>query len=500
MDNLILGSITMAFCFITYGFSIRLAKRQNWTWALWLVIIGGLAIRIFASTDLFLHVWDERYHALVAKNLMNDPLNPRLYDDPVLPYDYKIWTENHIWLHKQPFSLWMIAGSLKIFGISEFAVRIPSIIFSTLGIFLMYRLGSMLYSHRIGYISAFLFSMNGLILDLASGRGATDHVDTCFLFMVLLSVVFCVHYAQTRNWVYNLLAGLALGTAILTKWLPALIVLPIWLSLILHYGKFSWKEFITQGLIITGSAVLIFLPWQLYIHETFPLEAAWESSLNMRHLTEIIEERSGGPLYHFNFIRVNYGELIYLPIIWWGYLTFTNKKINFLRLAILLWFLIPFIFFSIAATKMQGYLLFTAPALFLMISDFVVYLSDIRTTKVRTWLKTILVFLFFALPTRYMIERVKPLEKRERNPEWVQELKELGNRDMEKGVLFNYYRPLEAMFYTDLIVYSYIPSPQKIEELLDEGYTVLINNNVMVYDELLENDRIEFIEIDSGNP
>ena len=445
--------------------------------ALWLVILGGLALRVFASTDMFLHVWDERYHALVAKNLMDNPLKPMLYANPILPYDYKIWTENHIWLHKQPFSLWMIAGSLKIFGVSEFAVRIPSLLFSTVGIYLMYWLGSNLMNNRVAYISAFFFSMNGLILDLASGRGATDHVDICFLFLVLLSVVFCVHYAQKRNWVYNLLAGLTLGAAVLTKWLPALIVLPIWLGLLLHYGKFNLKEFIVQGLILTGSAVLIFLPWQLYIHEVFPLEAPWESSLNMRHLTEVIEDRGGGPLYHLNFIRVNYGELIYLPIIWWGYQTFRNKKINFLRLAVLVWFLIPFIFFTIAATKMQGYLLFTAPALFLMIADLAVYLTDVRTTKARTWLKTIVVFLFFALPTRYMIERVKPLEKRERNPDWAQELKELDRDlksvDFEEGVLYNYDRPIEAMFYTDLIVYDRDLTQEELDFLKMAGYEVL---------------------------
>ncbi len=38
-----------------------------------------------------LHDWDERYHALVAKNMIEQPFKPMLYKNPVLPYDYKDW-------------------------------------------------------------------------------------------------------------------------------------------------------------------------------------------------------------------------------------------------------------------------------------------------------------------------------------------------------------------------------------------------------------------------
>ncbi|HMG14269.1 MAG TPA: hypothetical protein VK590_02410 [Saprospiraceae bacterium] len=128
MSNLIFGTITISFCSIVNFYSWRFAAKDNYKLALLLLIIAGLALRIYTATDLFLHDWDERYHALVAKNLIQHPLLPTLYDNPVLAYDYKSWSSNHIWLHKQPLPLWMMAFSMYLFGVNEIALRIPSII------------------------------------------------------------------------------------------------------------------------------------------------------------------------------------------------------------------------------------------------------------------------------------------------------------------------------------------------------------------------------------
>ncbi|MEO6901825.1 MAG: hypothetical protein ABI315_01565 [Bacteroidia bacterium] len=67
------------------------------------LIIGSFGLGYFiANLDPFLVLWDEQYHALVAKNMLINPFKPILYRDTVIPYDYTNWTANHIWLHKQP--------------------------------------------------------------------------------------------------------------------------------------------------------------------------------------------------------------------------------------------------------------------------------------------------------------------------------------------------------------------------------------------------------------
>lgn len=164
-------------------FIVQSASKSNFKIAIFLLVILGLFLRLYCSFDFYLHSWDEKFHALVAKNLIGHPFKPTLYDNPVLPYDYTNWTSNHIWLHKQPFSLWSMAFSMWLFGCNEIALRFPSILLSSLSIVLTYSIGKYFFSRKIAFIAAFLFSINGLLIELSSGRIPTDHIDSFFIFL-----------------------------------------------------------------------------------------------------------------------------------------------------------------------------------------------------------------------------------------------------------------------------------------------------------------------------
>lgn len=439
------------------------------------IILSGFIFFLFTSSDFFLHVWDERYHALVAKNLIKHPFYPTLYENPILAYDYKMWVGNHIWVHKQPLPLWLMAGSMKIFGINELALRLPSIIMSSISIYLTFKIGSYFFNKKVGLFSAFLFSVNGLVIEMTSGRVATDHVDIAFMFFILLSIFLITQFIERKTMLYTVLIGVSIGGAILTKWLIGLIVLPIWLLVLWDNKSFNARTIIGHFALLLLTIALVGLPWQLYIFKEFPIEAAYESNFNLRHFTEVIEERSGSVFYFIEKIRINYGELIYLPILWliWRIL---KKSRNLKQLALCVWFLVPLIIFSFAKTKMQGYLLFTAPALFIITAAFFFELVNFRLTHKPKWLYNLILALLIILPIRYGIERMKPFENYDRNPNWVTELKQLNGRNIQNGILFNYENPIEAMFYTDLIVYPILPSKEKIEQLINEGYQILIND------------------------
>src|SRR5205807_2741689 len=103
--------------------ALRLRSRPRLAAAL--LALSGTAIALAMSADDFLHEWDERYHALVGLHLIRHPLVPTLYERPIPgPQD---WGHAHIWIHKPPLPLWLIAASLKLFGHSEIAVRLPSV-------------------------------------------------------------------------------------------------------------------------------------------------------------------------------------------------------------------------------------------------------------------------------------------------------------------------------------------------------------------------------------
>lgn len=487
----------MLLCSFGYFQAWKYYKKNHFNIAVLILVLCGLSLYIYVSTDFFLHSWDERYHALVAKNLIKHPFIPTLYDNPIFNYDYKNWGNNHIWLHKQPMPLWLMAFSLKVFGTNEIALRLPSIIMSSLGIWLTFEIGKYLINKKVGILAAFLFSINGLIIELTGGRTATDHIDITFMFFILLAIFFIIKFVQSKNLIFTILVGVCLGAAILTKWLTGLIILPIWILLVLDSKCCNLKTIIANFVLLIITILAIALPWQLYIFNKFPLEAAYESDYNLRHFTEVLEGHSHTILYFLEEIIISYGELIFLPLIWFFWKIIENPK-DLKRIALIIWFLIPLLVFSIAKTKMQGYILFTAPALFIMTSWFFFKVIDYKKKNNPNWFYTIILILIVVLPIRFGIERVKPFEIRERSPQWVIDLKQLNNDKIENGILLNYKNPIEAMFYTNLTVYAFIPEEEIIIELLNQGYRVIINEGVIPA-EIVNIDGVEIIKLTANN-
>jgi 4-amino-4-deoxy-L-arabinose transferase len=377
-----------------------------------------------------------------------------------------------------------MAGSMAIFGVNEIALRLPSMLMTTLGIWLTFLLGSFFFNRKTGYLAALFYALNGLIIELTAGRLPTDHIDIAFLFFIELAVVFTLFFIQRQKTIYTLLAGLSLGCAILSKWLPALVVLPVWLLLVIDSGKFRVKYIIFQFFLFIFITCMVFLPWQIYIYRTYPIEAAWESSFNLKHITEALEGH-GEPFYYFLAkIMVNFGELVYIPLAWFTWNWF-KKPGDLKKWALGLWFFIPLIFFSAIKTKMQAYILFTAPVIFLITAAFWYRLVDFKKKFRYPIVISLVLILFIALPARYTIERTRAFQDRERNPGWAKELRALNLAETDpKTVLFNYPRPVEAMFYTQLTVYPGLPNKETIRDLQGKGYKIILNDNENLPDEL----------------
>ncbi|MGB1004860.1 MAG: ArnT family glycosyltransferase [Salibacteraceae bacterium] len=495
MENLIFDIFTVLVVVILNYMAFGSVLGKNRNLEILCIVISGLILMVYMSTDFYLHEWDERYHALVAKNIIENPLKPMLYSDPVLPFDIKQWASNHIWLHKQPVPLWSMGLSMAVFGVNEIALRLPSIVLFSLSVYVMFLLGKELFSYRVGKISALLFAINGIILEVGSGRIPTDHIDLFFLCFVLFSVYNAVVFFKRRKSRYNLLFGFCLGFAILSKWLPALIVVPIWIMLSQFFNTYTKKELFVELVKALAIVCMIVIPWQWYAITEFPQEYLWESTYNLLHITEVLSDQGGSWFYHFEKLRINYGELVYLPVLWFLYKTVKQKK-DFRYWAISIWFIVPYIFFSFVATKMQGYTMFAAPAVFLIIAIFIEALINKEALEKHQWITKTIVILLIALPIRFSIERMKPFTQRERTPRWVNSFKNFErNTKKEKNVVFNISRPIEFMFYTSHVAYRKTPTVQEVTSIVNKGYRVVINGKLENYPMLSKLNEIQFIEI-----
>ncbi|WP_317899109.1 ArnT family glycosyltransferase [Aurantibacillus circumpalustris] len=440
---------------------------------LFLILGISLVLRIYLASDSFLHEWDERYHALVAKNLLNHPLEPTLYENPVLPYNYQDWSANHIWLHKQPFPLWLIALCLKIFGVSEFSVRIPSIVLSTISVFITFLLGTKLFNKKTGVLAAWFHATNGLIIEMAAGRVATDHYDSFFLVLIEAGIYFAFIFYENSKIRLLIVSAICISAAVLTKSLPALIIYPVWILYIFNKEsvKLNIRYLLTHFLIV----LVLAGSWQLYIMSKFPKEAFWEYYHQVMHMRETLDDQGGGCFYFFKKLFVSYNELFFLVLGFTIYNIIMRKERLPAYTSLLVWVLIPVLFFSFAETKMQGYILFVAPAMFILTADL---FYKIDKGYGRPWKKNMSKFIqicLIALPLRYTTERIKLFEPYERHKEWVRELK--NERILLSGsdvVLFSYPHPIEAMFYTSITAYSDLPEANVLKELKQRGYKVLI--------------------------
>lgn len=389
------------------------------------------------------------------------------------------WTNSHVWLHKQPLPLWSISSSIWLFGTHELAIRLPSLLLSTLCIWIMFLMGRELYCSRVGYLAAFLFATNGLIIELVGGRTPTDHVDIFFLCFILLGAFFALKHAKTNDSVWIVLCGASMGFAVLSKWLPALIIIPVWLSYQIHLKRRLSLSLLSDLLVLIASCAIICVPWQIFIYSNFPVEAQIESDYNWKHIWIVLDNQGGSVFYHLDKIRMVYGELVYLPMFWFLYRTLKKMR-DMKRWSIVLWFWIPIIFFSMVATKMRAYTLFTAPAIFLMISLLFVTLSKYKNQFRFSFIAKLVLILLLILPLRFVIERIKPLGVSKPRVEQTAQIKSRTQAlKGKKTVIFGVEIPIEIMFYTDAHAFQRNPkNKDNVMGLTKQGYTVYINSHV----------------------
>jgi len=458
-----------------------------------ILILGSFLLGLFfASLDPFLNYWDEQIHALVAKNMIENPLKPTLYLNPILEYNYETWDRNHIWLHKQPLFLWQIALSIKIFGTNVFAVRLPSIIMHSIIVFFIYRIGSITVSKKTGFYAGFLFCFSYYLLDLIVGGKICDHNDIAFIFYVSASFWAWFEYTKNNSLKYVIFIGIFAGCAVLNKWLSGLIVFGGW-GIVLLTNKENILKLKNYFHIIVSLtiAIIVFLPWQLYILRKFPIESRYEYAYNSRHFFETLEGHKGSWNYHFKALEFLYFEnniTPYIIIILLLFLFFKLDKKSH-KIMIFLSIIISYTIFTIAKTKLESFGLIVSVFIFIafanVISEFELFFNKKTNKNISFYLTLLLLisFCYFTLNTN-KIEVEHSLKYPEKSwyrkfrfteMQFIKALPEIvENKDV---ILFNVQELSfpSIMFFTNFEnVYDFIPSEEELKKLRKQNISFVI--------------------------
>lgn len=457
--------------------SIFHVLKKNILSLLFLMVSAITCFSFAAMLDPFLNTWDERFHALVAKNMMNDMLKPMLYANPILDVGWTNWNNDSIWLHKQPLFLWQIAICFKLFGVSEFTLRLPDIILGTLMVYTNYRCGKILGNRDVGFISGSFTIFSLYFVELISGRQMTDHNDFIFLCYVSFSLWAFIEYKNSgkSHWIF--IIGAFAACAVLNKWLVGLFVYLVWGINSLSLKKYSINKNL-DFLKSLGVTLFLVLPWQLFIFNKYPEVAEREFAYNSKHLSEVVEGHGGSIWYHIEQFMPIYGVIstfILLPGLYFLYKASHQKKV---LLSMFFGVAFVYVFFSLVATKMPSFTILVATVFILGLAKFTAVLLN-RLGKAKLFLFPIAIVLFciISLDVEALQFRHTLWKKHNtyssfliKNKTYFSELNLPKN-----AVLFNtnnYY--VDAMFYTGLTAYWFLPTADQCEYLKEKNKTIVI--------------------------
>ena len=157
---------------------------------------------------------------------------------------------NQEYLDKPHMHYWLAALSFKIFGIHDWAYRIPGILATLLGAYSCFGLGKLLYNRDIGKFSALIF-MTAQTIVLSNIDVRTDAVLTGF---TIFSIWQLIKYVEKGSLWGILLGAFGAGMAFSTKGQIALLVIGISVICHLIYTR-KWKSLLSWKLL---PAILVF--------------------------------------------------------------------------------------------------------------------------------------------------------------------------------------------------------------------------------------------------
>lgn len=454
-------------------------KEKNLLITLFLGAAGLFTLA--ALLDPFLNLWDERFHGLVAKNMRRHAWMPTLFDDDFMPMKYDDWDRKHIWLHKQPLFLWQIMLSFKAFGVSEFSLRFPSILMGLATLAAIYRSTRLLLNQQTAFYASLMFVSSYYILNLLAGRECTDQNDFTFMGYVSLSLWAFIEYTFKRKKYWVLLIGLFSAAAILTKWLPGLLVFIPWFMYLIK-RSFHREALVDFGIAL-GVTILLALPWQIYILIKFPKEALYELAYNARHFTEVLEGHSGHFFFHFlNFPKL-FGWVVALLFVPGCIQAIRHIRKDYLGLYLILTIAFVFLFYSLAATKMMSYPLLVILPVMMLAGSGIRFLENQLEVAMAKWYRWIFgIVLFVAVCIQLRPDTMaREHGKDDSNNTYVSDLK--YNKKIFRGlhfeeptILFNvkgrHY--VEAMFYSPYAAYGFIPDSQQYMTCKVRGFKMAL--------------------------
>jgi 4-amino-4-deoxy-L-arabinose transferase-like glycosyltransferase len=201
----------------------------------------------------------------------------------------------HPFWEKPPLFIWLQAFSMSIFGVNEFAARLPNALVGVATLLLLFYFGKRYFNERFGFWWVLVYA--GSILPFTYFKsGIIDPIFNLFIFLGVMQLV-AIANGETGSRCYAL-SGLFIGLAVLTKG-PVGLLVPMLVFAVWVVWRQRFAPFTVKGLLIIGLT-------------TFLVSTLWYGVETLRHgpwfLQQFIayqirllttgDSGHGGPIYY----------------------------------------------------------------------------------------------------------------------------------------------------------------------------------------------------------
>lgn len=452
-------------------------RKLTYTLVLIFIAIGFYPLFAFLGS-LPLRLWDESRLAASAYEMISS-------DNPLITTFYGM--ADH-WNVKPPLLIWIQALSIKLFGLSEASVRLPSALsIMILGIFIII-ISSKLNKTYLGfYTSLVIISTKGL-LEYHCGRNA-DYDAMLIMFMVVYSLYYFL-FLEKKKIKYLYLFFIFLILATFTKGIQAIIPIPF-LFIYTLFTKNTSRVLKNKNTYIGIGLFILIIGGYYFLREIYDngyLKAVIENELGGRYFNTIENHNRENNFYFFKLKNNLFSYFFILSLVSFLINLFNRDKVirrlNIYSFGIALFI---FIIISLGKTKLFWYSLPIIPFLSINIgclfySIHRLIINNIKNKNLSYSIIIIACLAVFYIPYKENINMVTmPKEK-----QWDRAYYSRDNiiRQVIKGHI-SYDKPFTFIYtdnYQDHVFYRYkmiengIPARTIWIKHIQKGDIILINN------------------------
>lgn len=275
------------------------------------------------------------------------------------------WLNGHPRYDKPILIYWLQAAAVAVFGVTEYAFRLPSALAATGWVLAVFWFVRRVRSERDAYVAALVTTFS-LSVSVIAKAATADALLNLWIVLTLFAVF--LHYREDRR-VYIRAAFVFMALGFLTKG-PVAVLVPTVVGGAFYLWRGAGRRWLRAMFDPAGIALFMVIaaPWYVLQYQARGQEFIDGFFLkhNLSRYSGPMEQHGGSLLY-------------YVPVVLFSLMPFTGALVTVARRGrdllrddltayCLLWFGFVFVFFSLSGTKLPHYMNYGLTALTILIA------------------------------------------------------------------------------------------------------------------------------------